>query len=84
VAAIRAWRSERDAPRARALLTNYLRQHPRGALAEDALALLIEITAAQKDPAALTHAQRYLRAYPRGRFRSVAERVVAASEGASR
>lgn len=76
VAAIRAWRSERDAPRARALLTGYLRQHPRGALAEDALALLIEVSSAQKDPSAVRHAQRYLRAYPRGRFRSVAERVV--------
>ena len=76
VAAIRAWRSDGDAARAQRLLDGYLRDNPRGALAEDALALSIEVAAARKDPRAVTQAKRYLAAYPKGRFRSLAEKVV--------
>lgn len=79
MAAIRAWRSERNAGKARRLLGAYLRDNPRGALAEDALALLIEVAAAQKDPRASDYAKRYLAAYPRGRFRGMAGRVVDAA-----
>lgn len=76
LAAIRAWRSEGDAARAQRLLDGYLRDNPRGALAEDALALSIEVGAARKDPRAVTQAKRYLAAYPKGRFRNLAEKVV--------
>lgn len=79
LAAIRAWRSEHDATKARRLLGAYLRDNPRGALAEDALALLIEVAAAQKDPRASDYAKRYLSAYPAGRFRAMATRVVEAT-----
>lgn len=77
--AIRAWRTDRNAPKARSLLSGYLVKNPRGALAEDALALLIEVSAAQKDPRAADYAKRYLRGYPRGRFRAMAERVAGTS-----
>jgi len=76
LAAIRAWRSEGDAARAQRLLDAYLRDNPRGALAEDALALSIEVAAARKDPRAVSRAKRYLAAYPKGRFRGLAEQVV--------
>lgn len=79
LAAIRAWRSEHDANKARRLLSAYLRDNPRGALTEDALALLIEVAAAQRDPRASDYARRYLTAYPRGRYRAMATRVVEAS-----
>lgn len=75
LAAIRAWRSDGDAARAQRLLDGYLRENPRGALAEDALALSIEVASARKDPRAVSRAKRYLAAYPKGRFRSLAEKV---------
>lgn len=75
--AVRALRKQGDPGRAQALLDQYLRANPRGALAEDALALSIEAAAARKDPRAADYAKRYLSRYPKGRFRSVAERVLA-------
>jgi hypothetical protein len=75
--AVRALRKQGDPARAQALLDQYLRQNPRGALAEDALALSIEAAAARKDPRALDLASRYLARYPNGRFRALAERVLA-------
>ena len=74
--AVRALRKQGDPARAQALLDQYLRTNPRGALAEDALALSIEAAAARKDPRATEYAKRYLSRYPKGRFRSVAERVL--------
>jgi hypothetical protein len=74
--AVRALRKQGDAARAQALLDQYLRANPHGALAEDALALSIEAAAARKDPRAADYARRYLARYPSGRFRSVAERVL--------
>jgi hypothetical protein len=74
--AVRALRKQGDPARAQALLDQYLRQNPRGALAEDALALSIEAAAARKDPRAADHARRYLARYPNGRFRGLAERVL--------
>jgi hypothetical protein len=73
--AVRALRKEGDPARAQRLLDQYLRSNPRGALAEDALALSIEASAARKDPRAAEYARRYLARYPQGRFRSLAERV---------
>ena len=74
---MRALRKQGDPGRAQALLDQYLRSNPRGALAEDALALSIEAAAARKDPRAADYARRYLARYPKGRFRAVAERVLA-------
>jgi hypothetical protein len=75
--AVRALRKQGDAARAQALLDQYLKSNPRGALAEDALALSIEAAAARKDPRAAEYARRYLARYPSGRFRAMAERVLA-------
>jgi len=74
--AVRALRKQGDAARAQALLDQYLKNNPRGALAEDALALSIEAAAARKDPRAAGYARRYLARYPSGRFRAVAERAL--------
>jgi hypothetical protein len=74
--AVRALRKQGDAARAQLLLDRYLRANPRGALAEDALALSIEAAAARKDPRASDYARRYLARYPNGRFRAVAERAL--------
>jgi hypothetical protein len=77
VSAIQALRQDRDPERAGQLLASYLRTHPRGSLAEEAVALSIEAADARHNPAAATFAERYLKEYPQGRFRSVAERVLA-------
>jgi TolA-binding protein len=74
--AVRALRKQGDFARAQALLDQYLKNNPRGALAEDALALSIEAAAARKDPRAADYARRYLARYPNGRFRAVAERAL--------
>ncbi len=75
--AVRALRKQGNPARAQQLLDQYLRENPRGALAEDALALSIEAAAARKDPRAADYAKRYLARYPNGRFRGVAERALA-------
>ena len=77
VSAIQALRQDRDPERAGRLLAAYLRTHPRGALAEEAAALSIEAADARHSPAAATFADRYLKEYPQGRFRTTAERVLA-------
>jgi TolA-binding protein len=74
--AVRALRKQGDFARAQALLEQYLKHNPHGALAEDALALSIEAAAARKDPRAADYARRYLARYPKGRFRAVAERAL--------
>jgi len=77
VSALQALRQDRDPERAGRLLAAYLRTHPRGALAEEAVALSIEAADARHSPAATGFAERYLKEYPQGRFRSVAERTLA-------
>jgi hypothetical protein len=77
VSAIQALRQDRDPERAGRLLASYLRTHPRGALAEEAVALSIEAADARHSPAAVTFAERYLKEYPHGRFSSAAERALA-------
>ena len=74
--AVRALRKQGDPARAQALLDQYLRASPHGALAEDALALSIEAASARKDPRSADYARRYLARYPQGRFRGVAERAL--------
>jgi len=78
VRAIRALRSERNPAQAEQLLQQYLRTNPHGALAEDALALLIETASALRSPSAADRAARYLELYPNGRYRGTARRVLSA------
>jgi hypothetical protein len=73
---VRALRKQGDPARAQALLDQYLKSNPRGALSEDALALSIEAAVARKDPRAAEYARRYLSRYPNGRFRAQAERAL--------
>ncbi len=73
--AMRALRQEADADRAARSLDEYLRRHPEGELAEEALALSIEAASTRNDPRAKDLASRYLAKYPNGRFRSAAERA---------
>lgn len=80
--AVRALRREGDPARAQQLLDRYLADNPKGALREDALALAMEAAAARQDPRAADYARRYLARYPAGRFRSVAERLLARSSRA--
>ncbi|HEY0466971.1 MAG TPA: hypothetical protein VGC79_22365, partial [Polyangiaceae bacterium] len=76
VQAIQALRTERDPARAQALLNDYLKANPRGALSGDALALSIEAASAQHDPRAAEYARRYLTAYPQGKYRELAKRAL--------
>ena len=78
VEAIQALRTERDPARAQALLNDYLKANPRGALSGDALALSIEAASAQHDPRAAEYARRYLAAYPKGKYRDLAKRALEA------
>lgn len=78
VAAVRALRSDHDPRRAARLLDAYLRSYPRGALAEEALALQIEAAAALQSPRAADFARQYLRLYPTGRFQTAARQALTA------
>src|SRR5689334_6336909 len=73
--AMRALRQDGQPERASRSLDEYLRRHPEGQLAEEALALSIEAASARNDPRAKDLASRYLAKYPNGRFRSAAERA---------
>jgi len=78
VQAIQALRTERDPARAQALLNEYLKANPRGALSGDALALSIEAASAQHDPRAAEYARRYLASFPKGKYRDLAKRALEA------
>lgn len=73
--AMRALRQEGRPDRAAKLLEEYLRNYPRGALAEEALALSVEAAAQRGDARARALADRYLKRYPNGQFRVAAERA---------
>ncbi|HXU63343.1 MAG TPA: hypothetical protein VN962_16710 [Polyangia bacterium] len=77
IQAARALRADRDPKRARALAARYLDQHPRGALADEALAISIEAAVDHHDPDAAALSARYLAQFPRGSFRALAERTLA-------
>jgi len=76
IEAMRALRVQGDPVRARALLTGYLVRHPRGTLAEEALAMSIEAAKVHQDGDAPALARRYLRLYPAGHFQSLARQIL--------
>ena len=65
-----------DTARAQELTAEYQKKYPNGALKEEASAIAFESAAARKDPGAVRLAQKYLAAFPHGRFRTQAEQVV--------
>jgi hypothetical protein len=66
-----------DTARAQELTAEYQKKYPNGALKEEALAISFESAAARNDPSAARLAQKYLAAFPHGRFRTQAEQVLA-------
>src|SRR5436305_11069301 len=77
IEATRALRVERDPKLARALASRYLQRQPHGALADEALAISIEAAIDHHDPDAAVLGTKYLAQFPRGAFRSLAERTLA-------
>jgi len=65
-----------DTARAQELTAEYQKKYPNGALKEEALAIAFESAAARKDPSATRLAQKYLAAFPHGRFSAQAEQVL--------
>ena len=73
--AIEALRNDGDADRATQLLEKYRKKGQNQALSEEALALSIEAALVNDPPRAKRLAQQYLRTYPSGRFKQLAERA---------
>jgi hypothetical protein len=75
---VEAMQARRGGELARAgeLASEYRRRYPEGALKEEALALSLEVAAARSDGEAARLAEQYLQQFPRGRFRSQAERAL--------
>jgi hypothetical protein len=71
--ALRLLREDHDAAGALRELDHYRARYPHGDLAEEALALSMEARAGLEDRAARVLAEQYLRQFPRGRFRALAE-----------
>ncbi len=80
VGATHALRVERNPQLARALAKRYLDQRPRGALADEALAISIEAAIDHHDADATALSARYLAQFPHGSFRALAERTLASSQ----
>lgn len=78
--ATRALRREGNPARASELLAEHRKKFPRGALAEEALALSIEVAVARGDARASKLAQRYLELYPDGHFVNKAKRALGKRE----
>ena len=66
-----------DTARAQELTAEYQKKYPNGALKEEALAIAFESAASRNDASAAKLAQKYLAAFPHGRFRAQAEQVLA-------
>ncbi len=73
---LKSLRVDHDPLKAGEQFERYLHRFPRGALFEEALAYGIEASALRKDPNTSALATRYLRKFPSGRFRSVAENAI--------
>jgi hypothetical protein len=71
--AMRALRRDGQPAQAASLLDEYLRRHPSGSMAEEALALSIEAASARGDGRAKDLIARYFARYPNGHFRGVVE-----------
>jgi hypothetical protein len=80
VGATRALRVDRDPELARALAKRYLDRQPRGALADEALAISIEAAIDHHDADVAALSARYLAQFPHGSFRALAERTLASSQ----
>jgi hypothetical protein len=77
MSAMKALRSDGDPNGASALLDQYLRAHPDGTLAEEALGLSIEAAHRSRDGRrAAALGGRYIERYPNGRFTEIAKRVL--------
>lgn len=70
--AVEALRQSNNPAKAAALLKEYRQKAPSGALAEEALALSIEVAIAQGSAQAQVYAAQYSNLYPSGRFRDLA------------
>lgn len=77
LSAMQALRQRRQPGEALGLLTEYQRRFPVGTLHEEALALRLEALVALSDRRAVELSREYLSRYPRGRFRSFANAIVA-------
>jgi hypothetical protein len=82
--AMRALRVERNPGRARAVLLAYLAHHPKGALAEEALVMLVEAAVANGDSDASALAARYFALYPKGGFTEQVRRALAGPPGSTK
>jgi hypothetical protein len=71
--AMRALRREGQPAQATSLLDEYLRRHPNGSMAEEALALSVEAASARGDARARDFIAQYFARYPNGQFRGVVE-----------
>ncbi len=80
VGATHALRVDRDPELARALAKRYLDRQPKGALADEALAISIEAAIDHRDADAAALSARYLAQFPHGSFRALAERTLASSQ----
>jgi hypothetical protein len=70
-------RRSHDAAGARDLVDSYLQRFPDGILVEEAFAISLEAAAVEPDPSRDRKiASEYLRRFPRGRFRDVADRLL--------
>jgi outer membrane biosynthesis protein TonB len=77
VEAVRTLRRENRPEAASALLEEYLRRHPYGALREEGLALAVEAASASKNEIrAAELAREYIARYPAGRFRAQADAAI--------
>ena len=80
IQATHALRVDRDPKLARALANRYLEWHPRGVLADEALAISIEAAIENNDADVRALSAQYLAQFPRGSFRGLAERALAPSD----
>jgi len=79
LAALRLLRRAHDPVHARVLLDVYLRQHPDGMLAQEALAISIEAAVSHHDADAASLATRYLTLYPSGPYSALAQQTLRAT-----